>query len=105
MVNAMSMDRSDFEANLAAVAGADSVLKADLLASFSHSYATQLDLLRRARCDGNWEVAAMRLKGLGASFHCAQLCHLAEEALEAAPGDPVILRKIARFAEAFQLAA
>ena len=98
----MSMDRSDFEANLAAVAGADEALRAELLASFVASFAAQLDLLGRARCDGNWEVAATRLKGLGASFHCAQLRQLAEEALDAAPGDPVVLRKLGRCVESFQ---
>ena len=92
------MDRADFDANLAAVTGEDLALRAELAACFAASVEAQVDLLGRARCDGNWELAAMRLKGLGASFHSAELTALAEEALESAPGDPVILRKLGQFA-------
>ncbi len=95
------MDRADFEANLAAATGDDRLLRAELVASFACSLDHQIDLLRRARCDGNWEVAARRLKSLGVSFHCADLAGLADEALEAAPGDPVVLRKLGRLTEGF----
>lgn len=92
----MTVDRADFEANIAAAAGDDPGLRAELLASFASSLGHQIDLLRRARCDGNWEVAARRLKSLGVSFHMGDLAALADEALEAAPGDPVVLRKLDR---------
>ncbi|MXO72274.1 Hpt domain-containing protein [Alteraurantiacibacter buctensis] len=92
----MTMDRADFEANIAAAAGDDQALRAELLASFASSLDHQIDLLRRSRCDGNWEVAARRLKSLGVSFHASDLALLADEALEAAPGDPVVLRKLDR---------
>ena len=68
-------------------------LLAELRAAFRESLCQQVDRLGRARCDGNWEVAAMRLKGLAASFHVDPLIVLADEALAAAPGDPVVLRK------------
>ena len=97
------MDRADFDANLTAVAGDDMALRAELAACFAASVGAQVDLLGRARCDGNWEVAAMRLKGLGASFHSAELTALAEEALDSAPGDPVILRKLCRFSQDFAI--
>lgn len=90
----MTVDRADFEATIAAAAGDDPGLRAELLASFASSLCHQIDLLRRARCDGNWEVAARRLKSLGVSFHAGDLAALADEALEAAPGDPVVLRKL-----------
>lgn len=93
----MTMDRVEFEANIAAAAGDDAGLRAELVASFASSLENQIDLLRRARCDGNWEVAARRLKSLGVSFHARDLAELADEALEAAPGDPVVLRKLDRF--------
>lgn len=96
----MMLDQSDFEANLAAASGDDAGLRAELVACFRASLDTQRDLLARARCDGNWEVSAMRLRSLGASFHSAELVTLAEEALDTAPGDPVVLRKLARFSEA-----
>lgn len=92
----MTVDRADFEANIAAAAGDDPGLRDELLASFASSLRHQIDLLRRARCDGNWEVAARRLKSLGVSFHALDLALLADEALEAAPGDPVVLRKLDR---------
>lgn len=91
----------DFDANLAAAAGADPALMAELRHAFADSFAQQLDLLGRARCDGNWELAASRLKVLGASFHVGDLVDLAEEALEGAPGDPRILRKLASLRERF----
>jgi hypothetical protein len=55
----------------------------------------------RSRCDANWVIAASRLKSLAASFNLTGLVVLADEALEGAPGDPVILRKIGHAIEAF----
>ena len=55
----------------------------------------QLDLMGRARCDANWTIASSRLKSLAASFGAHGLVGLADEALDGAPGDPVVLRKIA----------
>jgi hypothetical protein len=48
----------------------------------------------RARCDANWRIAASRLKSLAASFGATGLMALADEALDGAPGDPVVLRKL-----------
>lgn len=95
----------DFDANLAAAAGEDPALLAELRRAFAESFAQQLDLLSRARCDANWEVAARRLKVLGASFHVADLADLAEEALDSAPGDPRIIRKLAALCQRFAAAA
>ena len=92
------LDQGDFDANLAAAAGADASLRAELLDCFRDSLVSQIDLLARSRCDGNWQVAAQRLRGLATSFHCSELTGLAEEALDAAPGDPVIVRKLSQFA-------
>ena len=95
----MMLDQVDFEANLAAAAGDDPALRAELVACFRASLDAQRNLLSRARCDGNWEVSAMRLRGLGASFHSGTLVALAEEALDTAPGDPVVLRKLAQYSQ------
>lgn len=86
---------------LASAAGDDLSLLEDLRASFVESLNSQLNLLTRARCDGNWQMAAERLKRLGASFHSGDLVSLAEEALEGAPGDPAVLRKLDQFAQRF----
>jgi hypothetical protein len=88
-----------FDATLAAAAGEDLGLMAELRAAFSDSLDRHLDLLKRARCDANWAVAAQRLKGLAASFHAGDLIALADEAIHAAPGEPTVVRRIERFRE------
>ena len=93
----MAHETGDFDAALAAAAGEDAELLRELRAAFVESLTQQVDLLRRARCDGNWEVAAMRLSGLGASLHATDLIRLAEQALDGAPGEPGVLRKLDRF--------
>ena len=100
----MAFETGDFDANFAAAAGEDAALMAELRAVFAESLERQVDLLRRARCDGNWNVAAMRLKGLGASFHAPELVRLAEEALDSAPGEPVVVRKLERLLGEFRAA-
>ncbi len=97
----MAYEAGSLDATIAAAAGDDPALFAELRLAFVESLARQLDLMRRARCDGNWQVAAMRLKGLAASFQAENLIALAEEALEGAPGDPVVLRRIARLHDLF----
>ena len=97
----MAYANRDLDTTLAAAAGEDTALLSELRAVFVESFDRQVDLLRRARCDGNWHVAAMRLKGLGASFHAPDLVRLAEEALDSAPGEPVVVRKLQRLSEEF----
>jgi HPt (histidine-containing phosphotransfer) domain-containing protein len=101
---AMAFDNGALDATLAAAAGDDAALMRELRAAFLESANRQLDLLKRARCDGNWNVAAMRLKGLAASFHADDLLQAAEIALHAAPGEPMAIREIegvlGRFARA-----
>lgn len=94
----MALQLHDFDATLAAAAGEDPALMAELRGVFGESLAKQTDLLKRARCDGNWIVAAQRLRSLGASFNAAPLILLAEEALFGAPGDPAVVGKLERFA-------
>jgi hypothetical protein len=43
----------------------------------------------------------MRLKGLASSFNAEPLMLLAEEAIEAAPGEPSVVRKIKSFLDEF----
>lgn len=90
----MAYDPGTLEAALSAAVGSDPALISDLRRAFFDSAERQVDLLARARCDANWTMAALRLKGLCASFGVNKLMDLADEALESAPGDPVILRRI-----------
>lgn len=100
----MAYQTGALDATLAAAAGEDAALFAELRAAFVASVTRQADLLRRARCDGNWQVAAMRLKGLAASFHAEPLLLLAEEAIESAPGDPAVVRRIIAYLDEFTAA-
>lgn len=97
----MAYEAGTLDATLAAAAGTDPTLFVELRQAFSESAARQLDLMRRSRCDGNWQMAALRLKGLAASFHAEPLIDLADEALDGAPGDPSVLRRIAKFIDEF----
>ena len=92
----MAYDPGTLEAALSAAVGSDPALISDLRRAFFESAERQVDLLVRARCDANWTMAALRLKGLCASFGVNKLMNLADEALESAPGDPVILRRISQ---------
>ena len=97
----MVYDAGALDATLSAAAGDDPALFAELRVAFIDSLSRQVDLLRRSRCDGNWQVAAMRLKGLASSFNAEPLILLANDAIEAAPGDPVAVRRIQAFLDEF----
>src|SRR5688500_18763897 len=97
----MAHEAADFDATLAAAAGEDRALLEELRMAFVESLTQQVDLLRRSRCDGNWEMAALRLKGLGSSFHAPELVELAEQALDGAPGEPAVIRKLAALCDRF----
>ena len=97
----MVHENGALDATLAAAAGDDPALLAELRAAFVESLERHIDLLSRARCDGNWNVAAMRLKGLAASFHAGPLLVLADEAIASAPGEPTVLRKLEAFKRDF----
>lgn len=97
----MAYEAGALDATIAAAAGDDQALFLELRVAFIESLSRQVDLLRRARCDGNWQVAALRLKGLAASFNAEPLMLLASEAFDAAPGDPVAVRKIQQFLDEF----
>jgi hypothetical protein len=92
----MSMDYGSFDTALKAAAGDDTVLIAELRASFVESAKRQLSLLSRSRCDANWQYTSWRLKGLAASFGATRLMLLADEASDGAPGDPAVIRKLAK---------
>jgi hypothetical protein len=100
----MAYQAGALDATLAAAAGDDAALFAELRAAFVESLDRQVDLLRRSRCDGNWQVAAMRLRGLAASFHAEPLIELADEALDSAPGEPAVIRRLQSFLDDFTTA-
>jgi HPt (histidine-containing phosphotransfer) domain-containing protein len=97
----MVYDPGALNASLAAAVGSDGHLMGELRAAFVESAARQVDLMARARCDANWQMSASRLKSLAASFGAVGLIALADEALDGAPGDPVVLRKLGAAVEDF----
>jgi HPt (histidine-containing phosphotransfer) domain-containing protein len=97
----MVYDPGALNASLAAAVGSDPGLMAELRAAFVESAVRQHDLMGRSRCDANWRLAAARLNSLAASFGAVGLMALADEALDGAPGDPVVLRKLAAAIEDF----
>ena len=99
----MAYESGDLDATLAAAAGDDLALFSELRQAFRDSVERQVDLLGRARCDGNWQVAAMRLKGLASSFHADKLSELAEQALECAPGEPTVVRALKLYLDEFSV--
>lgn len=90
----MAYDPGALNASLAAAVGNDSGLMAELRVAFLESALRHVDLMHRSRCDANWRASAERLKSLAASFGVSGLQLLAQEALDGAPGDPVVLRRV-----------
>ena len=90
----MSYESGALNATLAAAAGDDAGLFAELRGAFIESVAGQIELVRRSRNDADWHMAALRLKGIAAGFQAFPLIALAEEAQESAPGDPVIIARL-----------
>ncbi|HJS11023.1 Hpt domain-containing protein [Sphingopyxis sp.] len=90
----MSFDSGPLDRYLSAAFGDDPAMAMDLRTAFTGSARDLSDLMRRSRCDANWEMAAIRLKGLAATFGIIPLIQLAEAAIEGAPGDPSVLRRI-----------
>jgi hypothetical protein len=91
----MFLDRKPPVPDMAAAFDDDPALMAELRAAFVTSAERQLDLLSRSRCDANWRFAAMRLHGIAASFDAGDVVMIADDALAGAPGDPVVIRRLA----------
>jgi hypothetical protein len=90
----MSFDSGPLDRYLSAAVGDDAAIAMDLRDAFTGSARDLADLMRRARCDAYWHVAALRLKGLAATFGIIPLIQLSEAAMAGAPGDPAVLRQI-----------
>lgn len=90
----MSFDSGPLDRYLCAAVGSDAAMARDLHGAFTEGARELADLMRRARCDANWNMAALRLKSLAATFGIVPLIELAEEAMAGAPGDPVMLSRI-----------
>lgn len=92
----MAYDPGAIDAALAAAVGDEPALIAELRSAFVDSAQRALAALESASDPGEWQVAAMRLKGLAASFGAIRLMALASETAEATPHDPRMLQRMRR---------
>ncbi len=92
----MAYDPGAIDATLAAAVGDEPALIAELRGAFLSSAKANLTALTRAEDDVRWKDAALRLKGLAASFGAVRLMAAAGDAADALPGDVETLRKLHR---------
>lgn len=95
----MAYDPGAIDATLAAAVGDEPGLIAELREAFLDGVKGGLAGLHRAEDAGAWKDAALRLKGLAASFGAVRLMALAEAASYAPVGDVETLRKLRRAIE------
>lgn len=82
--------------SLAAAVGDDRALVAELETAFMESASRHVEAMRNAADDHDWRDAALRLKGLAASFGATALMQYASQAAEARRADPDVLGGIER---------
>ena len=80
----------------AAAVGDEPALIAELRGAFVDSARRTLAAMEAADSPDGWKAAALRMKGLAASFGAVRLMALAEEASGATLRDPQILQRIRR---------
>lgn len=95
----MAYDPGAIDATLAAAVGDEPGLIAELREAFLDSAKRSLKLLATADDPESWRGAALRLKGLAASFGAVRLMALAQDAADAPAGDATVLRKLQRAVE------
>lgn len=73
--------------SLAAAVGDDQALVAELQGAFLEGARKHLETMQAAATDNDWREAALRLKGLAASFGATELMAQAGRAADARRGD------------------
>lgn len=92
----MAYDPGAIDATLAAAVGDDPVLIAELREAFLDGVQRCHEALKTAHGTDDWTSAALRLKGLAASFGAVRLMALASEAAVGQACDAATIRKIGR---------
>jgi histidine phosphotransfer protein HptB len=92
----MAYDPGALEATLAAVAGEQSSLIAELRDAFFASANAHVAAMKAATAQAVWEQAAQRLRSLAASFGLQRLMDAAREAGSSPCGDLKSLQRIDR---------
>ncbi len=92
----MAYDPGAIDATLAAAVGDEPQLIAELRQAFLDGVKRCVDALKAADGPEAWTGAALRLKGLAASFGAIRLMSLANEAATGPEHDTQMLRKLQR---------
>lgn len=95
----MAYDPGAIDATLAAAVGDEPELIAELRAAFVDSALRSLKSLETSVSTDEWRSAALRLKGLAASFGAVRLLALATEASEVMPHAPQMVQRLRRAVE------
>lgn len=95
----MAYDPGAIDATLAAAVGDEPALIAELREAFLDGVKRCLEGMKSADSPDSWAGAALRLKGLAASFGAVRLMALAGEAANGPANDGAVLRKLHRAIE------
>lgn len=95
----MAYDPGAIDATLAAAVGDEPRLIAELRQSFLESVARTVHSMKSAHTPEEWSSAALRLKGLAASFGAIRLMALADEAVSGPVNDNALMRRLQRAIE------
>lgn len=95
----MAYDPGAIDATLAAAVGDEPALIAELREAFLDGVKSGLEKLKSADTPDAWTAAALRMKGLAASFGAVRLMALAGEAAGGAPHDSAVIRRLHRAIE------
>ncbi|MEN3747017.1 Hpt domain-containing protein [Sphingomonas sp. HF-S3] len=92
----MAYDPGAIDATLAAAVGDEPMLIAELREAFLLGVRRCLEAMKAATHADGWIAAALRLKGLAASFGAIRLMALAGEAAAGQANDAAVLRRLHR---------
>ena len=92
----MAYDPGAIDATLAAAVGDEPALIAELRESFLDGVKRCVRAMKTAESAQAWSAAALRLKGLAASFGAVRLMALAAEAATSPANDAAVLRRLNR---------
>lgn len=95
----MAYDPGAIDATLAAAVGDEPALIAELREAFLDGVKRNLEGMKSADTPDGWTSAALRLKGLAASFGAVRLMALAGEAANGLAHDNATLRRLHRAIE------
>jgi HPt (histidine-containing phosphotransfer) domain-containing protein len=95
----MAYDPGAIDATLAAAVGDEPALIAELREAFLDGVKRCVEAMKSSATPDAWTAAALRLKGLAASFGAIRLMALAGEAANGAAHDGAVLRRLHRAIE------